>query len=130
MGTEQNASGIERIAQNWENREGSAVFATVDAAKTPNAIYVGEIQYAPGQGFIVANNYFQKTFANLQAGNRGAILFITKERKSYQVKGSLEYHTQGPVFEKMRSQHDPKHPGIGAVLLRVEEAYSGAERIL
>ena len=121
--------GLNLVAQAWENREGPAVFATVDAAKTPNAIYVGEIRYVPGEGFIVADNYFNKTRANIKNGTKGAVLFLTKERKSFQVKGPLTYHTAGPIFENMQSWHDPKHPGVAATLLRVEEAYSGAEKL-
>ena len=107
-----------------------AVLATVDAARTPNAIYVGEIRYVPGKGFIVVDNYFCKTRANIKAGTKGAILFLTKERKSFQVKGSLSYYTQGPVFKNMHSWHDPKYPGVAALLLRVDEAYSGADKLL
>lgn len=118
------------VAQAWENREGPAVLVTVDAAKTPNAIYVGEVRYVPGEGFIVADNYFHKTRANIKTGTKGAILFLTKERKSFQVKGPLTYRTKGPIFKNMRSWHDPKYPGVAAVLLRVEEAYSGAEKLL
>ncbi len=121
--------GMNLVAQAWENREGPAVFATVDAAKTPNAIYVGEIRYVPGEGFIVPDNYFCKTRANIKSGTKGAILFLTKDRKSFQVKGPLTYHTEGPVFDNMRSWHDPKLPGVAAVRLCVEEAYSGAEKL-
>ena len=123
-------NGIARIEKAWENREGPSILVTVDETKKPNAIYVSEIGFLQGEGFVVANNYLKKTYANLRAGNPGSILFLTKERKSFQVKGALTYHTSGPVFDFMKSWHDPKHPGLGAVLLRVEEAYSGAERIL
>jgi predicted pyridoxine 5'-phosphate oxidase superfamily flavin-nucleotide-binding protein len=123
-------NGMEIVAQAWDNREGPAVLATVDAAKTPNAIYVGEIRYARDEGFVVADNYFSKTRANIKSGTRGAILFLTKDRKSFQVKGPLTYHTEGPIYENMRSWHDPKYPGVAATLLRVEEAYSGAEKLL
>lgn len=75
-------------------------------------------------------NYFCKTRANIKSGPTGAILFLTKDRKSFQVKGPLSYHTGGPVFETMRSWHDPKYPGVAAALLRVEAAYSGAEQLL
>lgn len=123
-------NGIEIVTEAWTNREGPAVLVTVDAAKTPNAIYVGEIRYVPGEGFIVADNYFCKTRANIQNGTKGAILFLTKDRKSFQVKGPLSYHTEGPVFDSMRSWHDPKYPGVAATLLQVEEAYSGAEKLV
>ena len=122
-------NGMELLARAWENREGPAVLATVDATKKPNAIYVGEIWFDAPEGFIVADNYFHKTRANIKNGTRGAILFITKDRKSFQAKGVMTYHTAGPVFDTMRSRHDPKHPGVAATLLRVEEAYSGAERL-
>lgn len=123
-------NGNELLTQAWANREGPAVLATVDAVKTPNVIYVGEIRYVPGEGFILADNYFCKTRANIQSGTKGAILFLTKDRKSFQVKGPLSYHTDGPIFENMRSWHDPKYPGVAATLLRVEEAYSGAEKLI
>jgi predicted pyridoxine 5'-phosphate oxidase superfamily flavin-nucleotide-binding protein len=123
-------NGNKLLAQAWANREGPAVLTTVDAAKMPNAIYVGEIRHVPGEGFIVADNYFCKTRANIQSGTKGAILFLTKGRKSFQVKGPLTYHTAGPIFENMRSWHDPKYPGVAAMLLRVEEAYSGAEKLI
>jgi predicted pyridoxine 5'-phosphate oxidase superfamily flavin-nucleotide-binding protein len=118
------------LARAWKNREGPAVLATVNATKTPNVIYVGEIQYWPGKGFIVADNFFHKTRANIQKGSKGAILFITWKRKSFQVKGPLTYHIKGPIFKKMRSAHDPKLPGVAAAFLRVKEAYSGAEKLL
>lgn len=121
---------MEIVTKAWDHREGPAVLATVDAAKTPNVIYIGEIRYIPQEGFIVADNYFCKTRANIQRGTKGAILFLTNDRKSFQVKGGLTYHTEGPIFENMQSWHDPKYPGVAAVLLRVEEAYSGAEKLL
>jgi predicted pyridoxine 5'-phosphate oxidase superfamily flavin-nucleotide-binding protein len=123
-------NGLETVAWAWDNREEPAVLATVDTAKTPNVIYVGEIRLVPGEGFIVADNYFSKPRANIKSGTKGAILFLTKERKSFQVKGPLTYHTEGPIFDNMRSWHDPKLPGVAATLLRVEEAYRGAEKLL
>jgi hypothetical protein len=77
----------------------------------------------------VADNYFCKTRANIKNGTKGVILFLTKDRKSFQAKGPLTYYTEGPVFDYMRSWHDPRLPGVAATLLRVEEAYSGAEKL-
>ena len=114
----------------WTNREGPAVLATVDKTGKPNAIYVGEIQYEPGEGFIVADNYFNKTRTNIKNGSSGAVLFITKDRKSFQVKGELIYHTEGPVFKNMQAWHNPKHPGVAAVVLRIEEVFCGADKLL
>jgi predicted pyridoxine 5'-phosphate oxidase superfamily flavin-nucleotide-binding protein len=122
-------NGIDILAKAWDDRQEIAVFATVDINRSPNAIYITEVRYLPGEGFVVAENYFHKTRANIQTGTRGAILFLTKGRKSFQAKGPLSSHTKGPIFEFMQSWHDPKLPGLAAVLLRVEEAYSGAEKL-
>ena len=124
------SKGMEWLTEAWANREGPAVLTTVNAAKEPNAIYVGEIDYDEEMGFVVADNYFDKTRANIKAGCRGAILFITKAGKSYQAKGTLAYHTEGPVFERMKTFHDPKHPGVAATVLQVEHVYSGAEKLM
>jgi len=118
-----------RVQEAWETREGPAILTTADATGKPNSVYVGEIRHEE-EGFVVADNYFCKTRANLQVNKAGAILFITKERKSFQVKGTLFYHTEGPIFEGMKKWHDPKHPGVAAVLLRVEEVYSGSEKLV
>ena len=70
------------------------------------------------------------TRANLIAGSRASLLFLTKERKSYQLKGRVEYLTSGPIFEGMKSWNPPRHPGVATALLRVEEIYSGAQRLV
>lgn len=123
-------NAMEILTKAWEDREGPAILATVDSSGKPNVIYVGEIRYVPCEGFIVADNYFHKTRANIKNGTEGSILFLTKERKSFQVKGPLTYHTEGAIFENMQSWHDSKYPGVAATLLRVEEAYSGSEKLL
>ncbi len=120
----------ERVVDAWNDREGAAVFATVGADGMPNAIYVTCVKRFDNARFVVAENYFDKTRRNIDAGSRGVILFITKGRKSFQVKGTLESQTSGEVFDDMKKWLDPKHPGKAAVVLTVEEAYSGAERLL
>lgn len=121
---------LKALAEEWEKRDGPAVLTTVDTNGKPNTIYVAEIHYDPEVGFIVADNYFDKTRRNIKNGSGGAILFLTEERKPFQAKGPLTYHTEGPVFERMRKTHDPKHPGVAATVLQVEELYSGAERLM
>jgi len=123
------ANGMEMLTQAWNNREGPTVLATVDAAKKPNAIYVGEIWLVP-EGFLVADNYFNKTRVNIGNGSPGALLFITKDRKSFQVKGGIAYYTNGPLFDSMRASHNPKHPGVAAVLVRIEDVFCGAEKLV
>ena len=118
---------MERLTLAWADREGPAIFATSDQDGSPNVIYVGEIWLEPREGFIIADNYFHTTRANIQRGTKGSILFLAKNRKSFQVKGSIDYHAGGPLYEFMRARHDPKHPGIAAAVLRVQRAFCGSE---
>lgn len=119
----------EIVSKAWENREGPVIFTTVDGNGNPNAIYATCISKYSEDMIVVANNYFSKTMSNLLAGSKGSILFMTKEGKSYQIKGSLEYHQTGAIFDDMKKWNPAKHPGHGAAVLKIEEVYSGAEKL-
>ena len=114
----------------WANREGPIVLATVDAAGIPNAIYANCAQPWGDDTIVIADNYFHKTRANIRAGSEGALLFLTREKISYQLKGRFEYHTSGPIFDAMKRWNPVQHPGVAAAALRVEHIYRGAEQLL
>ncbi len=118
------------VSKEWENREGPVVFSTVDKDGNPNAIYATCTSKYSEEIIVVANNYFSKTMNNIQTGSKGSILFITKEGKSYQIKGSIDYHTTGAIFEDMKKWNPERLPGHGAAALNVVEVYSGAEKII
>ncbi|HLB95242.1 MAG TPA: pyridoxamine 5'-phosphate oxidase family protein [Nitrospiria bacterium] len=118
------------LCRAWENREGPVVFTTIDKNDNPNAIYVTSVKMLNEQNIVIADNFFDKTRANIFAGSRGAVLYITKEGKSYQLKGTIEYFKDGEVYEDMMKWADPQYPRVAAALLKVEEAYSGSEKIL
>jgi len=120
----------EIVSKAWENREGPIVLSTVDENGNPNAIYATCTSKYREDIIVVANNFFSKTLENLLAGSKGSILFITKERKSFQIKGSLDYHKTGAIFDDMKKWNPEKLPGHGAAALKVEEVYAGAERLL
>lgn len=120
----------ETVSKAWEEREGPVVLTTSDKKGMPNAIFATCVSKYSDDTIIVANNYFRKTLENIQNGSKGSILFLTKDRKSYQIKGSIEYHKEGAVYEDMKQWNPEKHPGHAAAALKVEEVYYGAERIL
>ena len=120
----------EEVRAAWEKREGPIVLTTVDEKGLPNSIYATCVSMFDEETLVVADNYFDKTRKNLQAGSKGSLLFITAEGKSYQVKGRMEYHTEGYVFQDMKKWNPEKHPGHAAAALTVEEAYSGAKKLL
>lgn len=120
----------EEVIRAWENRNGALVLSTVDAQGVPNSIYATCVSKYAADTLVVADNYFDKTRQNILSGGKGAILFITHDNKAYQIKGSLEYHSSGPVYEDMKKWNPEKHPGHAALALKVEEAYSGSAKLL
>ena len=119
----------EAVQSAWANREGPNVLATVDVDGHPNAIYASSVREYGDDTLVIADNYFNKTRANILAGRKGALLFLTKERKSYQIKGSFTYHTAGPIFADMKTWTPAKHPGVAAAALKVEQIFCGGERL-
>ncbi len=65
----------------------------------------------------------------IQNGSYGSILFITEDHKSFQIKGTISYHTTGKVYDEMKGWLDPKYPGHAAAVLEVEKVYQGADRL-
>lgn len=120
----------ESAIQAWEQREGPVVFTTVDSKGVPNAVYVTCVKRVSEEEMVVADNKMSKTRANIMAGCTASLLYITKEKKAFQLKGSLSYQTSGKVFDEMKNGWlDKKFPGHAAVVFHVEEVYSGAEKL-
>lgn len=118
------------VLEAWKNREGPIVLTTVDGEGTPNAIYATCVRLSGDDTLVVADNFFHKTRANIQSGSKGSLLFITKEGKSYQIKGRIEYHSEGPIFDEMKQWNPARLPGHAAVALRVEQVFSGGEQLV
>jgi len=114
----------------WDEHEGPLVFTTVDKNGMPNTIYVICVNRIDDDKIVVANNKMHKTLENIKAGTKAGILYITKEKKAFQIKGTLDYHIDGDVYDDMKNRWlDKKYPGHGAVVLKIEEVYSGAEQL-
>ena len=120
----------EEIIAAWENHDGPAVLTTVSPDGMPNTIYVTCVRRYEDGTFLVADNKFHKTRENLSAPGNCSLLFITAENKACQLKGTVRYETDGARREFMRECLDPKYPVHAVAVLTVEEAYSGAEKLL
>jgi predicted pyridoxine 5'-phosphate oxidase superfamily flavin-nucleotide-binding protein len=118
------------VSEDWDKRKGPAVFTTVAKDGTPNSIWVGCLEKYDEERLIVADNYFHKTRSNILDGSKGSLLWITDEGGAYQLKGRIEYVTEGPIFDRMRECIDEQFPRVAAAVLHVEEVYSGAEKLL
>ena len=120
----------ENVSNAWEERESPIILSTVDRNGNPNAVYITCVSKFDQETIVMANNFFSKTLENIRAGSKGSILFITKEGTSYQVKGHIEYYEEGVIFDDMKTWNPAKLPGHGAAAIKVEEVYSGAEKLL
>ena len=120
----------EAVSKAWEEKEGPVVFTTVNAAGEPNSIYATCVSKYDEGTILIADNYFNKTKENIKNGSKGSVLFITAENKSFQLKGKIEYHTEGPLFDDMKGWNPEKLPGHAAAALKVEEVYKGGEKLL
>jgi len=120
----------EKARSAWDNRAMAIVFSTVDAKGVPNSIYATCVNLHGDDKIVIADNYFVKTLQNITSGSRGGVLFMDGDKKSYQVKGRIEYLTSGPIYEEMKRWNPANHPGRAAVVVNVEEVYAGSERLL
>ena len=118
------------VSTAWDDRKGPIVLTTIDKNGVPNAIYATCASKFDEETLVVADNYFDKTRKNILAGSKGSLLFITNDGSAFQVKGTIEYHTEGTVFDDMKCWNPEQHPGHAAAALKVEEVYSGAKKLL
>ena len=120
----------EAVSKAWGEMDGPVVLTTVDENNVPNSIYATCVGKFSDEALVVADNYFDKTRKNIKSNGRGSLLFITKEGKAFQVKGTIDYVTEGELFDFMKSWNPEKHPGHAAAVLKVEEVFSGSEKLL
>lgn len=120
----------EIVSEAWLNKQNAVVFSTVNSDGTPNSIYATSVSIYNETQVLIANNYFSKTMENLFTGSKGSILFITKEDKSFQIKGKLSYFTEGELFDDMKKWNPSRFPGHGVAVLDIEEVFAGAQKLL
>jgi predicted pyridoxine 5'-phosphate oxidase superfamily flavin-nucleotide-binding protein len=113
----------------WDERESNAVLTTVDAYGIPNSVWVLCLHRLNKKKILIANNSLKKTLDNIKTNPYGSLLFIAPERRAYQVKGNLEYYTDGEIFQNIRDWLDPQYPGHGVVVLTIENIFFGAEKV-
>jgi predicted pyridoxine 5'-phosphate oxidase superfamily flavin-nucleotide-binding protein len=118
------------VSEAWDNIEGAVVLTTISSDGVANSIYVTCVSKYDDETIVIADNYFDKTQKNIFAGSKGVVLFITGEGNAYQIKGSIEYCTSGPIYDEMKVWNDSKHPGHAAVAVKVEAVYKGAEQLV
>jgi len=119
----------ESIKQAWNNKQDAVVLTTVSGTGVPNSIYATQVALYGDNKVLIANNKFKKTLENIEVCKEATLLFITKEIKSYQLKGNVSYKTEGDEFYDMKKWNRADLPGFGVAIIEVNEIFSGAEKI-
>jgi len=114
----------------WENREDAIILTTVSSKGIPNSIYATCVKLFDESTVLIADNYFDKTKSNLLSNEKASVLFISKKGKSIQLKGKVEYKTEGMYYGNMKSWNPEKHPGKGVAVFEIQEIYSGAKKLV
>ncbi len=119
----------EIILNEWQKKVKGPVVTTVDVSGVANSIYSTCASIYHDEKILSANNFFDKTLKNVQNGCKGTFLFLTEEGKSYQLKGTYTYYTEGEMFDDMKTWNPKTLPGVGVAVFDVEEIYSGSNKI-
>lgn len=119
----------ELVKEEWKNKEDAIVLTTVSSNGTPNSIYATQTALFGDIKVLVANNKFNKTLENIKECKEATVLFLTKEMKSYQLKGTISYKTDGDEFNDMKKWNRADLPGHGVAIIEVTEVYTGATKL-
>lgn len=111
-------------------REDCFVLATVSGDGEPNVIYMKYVKAVDDETLVMADNYFDKTKANVLANGRAAVAMLDGDKGSYQVKGAVERYEDGPFYEDVQSWVTGDHPKAAAVVMKVESVYNGGKRLV
>ncbi|MDD1712248.1 MAG: pyridoxamine 5'-phosphate oxidase family protein [Methanoregulaceae archaeon] len=104
--------------------------ATASRGGTPNVAPIAFVQLISDDTIWLADNFMQKTLANVKENPRIAIyLYDADSKKCFQVKGNVTVHTSGADFEKMKKMVHDKKPDLPAkslLILKVTEVFQCA----
>ncbi len=117
------------ILDEFQKRTGAPVVTTTSKDGITNSIYATCVAIYNEEKVLIANNKFSKTLKNIENGCKGNFLFITEDRKAYQLKGTYAYYTEGEYFDDMKKWNRPDLAGDGVAVLTVDNVYQGAEVI-
>ena len=127
---------IPKYIQDIINKQELHILSTSSKEGTPNLIYLKFLKVYNDEQILIANNKFLKTEKNLLENPKISFLVLDKEtRKSYQIKGNVEFHKEDNIFKETIKWVEDKrsNPNVNpksGIIINVEEIYSGAEKIL
>jgi predicted pyridoxine 5'-phosphate oxidase superfamily flavin-nucleotide-binding protein len=94
--------------------------ATASKKGVPNVAPIAFVLLVKDDTIWLADNFMQKTLANVKENPRAAIyLYDSESKKCFQVKGTIDVKTSGEEYEKMKKMVHDKKPGLPAKSLLV-----------
>ncbi len=103
--------------------------ATSHRDGTPNVIYIKYLKVVDDETVLMADNYLNKTRDNILDNGKIAFVVLDEEKGSFQVKGTAQRFTEGPLFEHMQQWVSDRLPRVAAVVMQVQDVYNGADRL-
>ena len=99
--------------------------ATADDTGKPNVVFVTMWKFIDDETLMIVDNFLNKTLANIKMNPRMALVaYDSESKKSYQVKGSIDYQVQGDNYNQAKAMAESKKvPGKAAVIFNIEEVY-------
>jgi len=101
--------------------------ATASSDGKPNVIFVGILKILDDETLALADNFFNKTAANLEENPLASIVCWTKDpRRSYQIKGKVTFQNEGVIFEDMTEVVRLRRADLKmrrAAVMKIEEIY-------
>lgn len=102
--------------------------ATASADGVPNVALVGLLKILDDETILLADNFFNKTEANIKENPKIAlVVYDNQSKKAYQMKGSLEILTSGTIYDDMVEwvhSRNANLPAKAAVVMHVEEVFN------
>ena len=126
---------IPKYIQEIINKQKLHVLSTSTKKGTPNIIYLKFIKVYNDEQILIANNKFFKTEKNLLENPKISFVVLDNEnKKSYQIKGDVEFHKDDQIFKDVlnwveEKRSNPTTYPKSAIILNVREIYCGAEKI-
>lgn len=103
--------------------------ATSSSKGIPNVAYIKYLKVIDDQTILIADNYLNKTRDNILSNGKIAFAVLDDKKGSFQIKGTAERLTKGPMFDEVQEWAVDTLPRVAAVVMKVEEIYNGAELI-
>jgi len=77
--------------------------ATASKSGVPNVVFVGLLKIIDDETLMIADNFFNKTAANLMDNPKISILCYSSDtKKSFQIKGNVTLCKEGENFNQMK----------------------------